>query len=149
MKVFVAGASGAIGRPLIERLTRGGHEVTGMIRRAEGADQLRQLGAEPVQVDAFDRDAVRASLWNGRNPPLSSTSSPHCQRARLISPRHCPLTAGSASRVAATCSPRPRSGVQRYIQQSSGFYLAAQDGLADKFRLRCASMRPAASAPAR
>src|SRR5918998_3624050 len=62
MKVFVAGASGAVGRPLIERLTRDGHKVSGMIRRVEGADRLRQLGAEPVQVDTFDRDAVRSAL---------------------------------------------------------------------------------------
>jgi 2-alkyl-3-oxoalkanoate reductase len=47
MKVFVvAGASGAIGRPLVVRLTRAGHEVTGMVRSAEGAGRLRQLGAE-------------------------------------------------------------------------------------------------------
>jgi uncharacterized protein YbjT (DUF2867 family) len=50
MKVFVAGASGAIGRPLLERLTRAGHEVTGMVHSAEGAGRLRQLGAEPVQA---------------------------------------------------------------------------------------------------
>jgi 2-alkyl-3-oxoalkanoate reductase len=67
MKVFVAGASGAIGRPLMEQLTRDGHEVTGMIRRAEGADRLRRLRVEPVQVDAFDRNAVRAALERTEN----------------------------------------------------------------------------------
>lgn len=50
MKVFVAGASGAI-----ERLTRDRHEVAGRLRPTTKPDWLRQLGAKPVQVDAFDR----------------------------------------------------------------------------------------------
>ena len=42
MKVIAAGATGAIGQPLIEQLVRAGHEVTGMTRSAEGADRLQQ-----------------------------------------------------------------------------------------------------------
>jgi 2-alkyl-3-oxoalkanoate reductase len=56
MKVFVAGASGAIGRPVGARLTRAGHEVAGMVRSAEGAGRLRRLGAEPVQVMVKDAE---------------------------------------------------------------------------------------------
>jgi 2-alkyl-3-oxoalkanoate reductase len=62
MKVFAAGATGAIGHPLIEQLVRAGHEVTGLTRSAEGADRLQQLGAEPALVDIFDQDAVRSVL---------------------------------------------------------------------------------------
>ena len=66
MKVFVVGASGVIGRPLIERLTRDGHEVTGMTRPTTNPDWLRQLGANPVHVDAFDREALLAVLERER-----------------------------------------------------------------------------------
>ena len=45
MKVFVAGASGAIGRPLVRQLVAAGHEVTGMTRREERAAEIRAAGA--------------------------------------------------------------------------------------------------------
>jgi len=62
MRVFLAGATGVIGRSLIPKLTAGGHEVTGMTRRADRAEQLRALGAEPVVCDALDRDALLAAV---------------------------------------------------------------------------------------
>ena len=45
MRVFVAGASGAIGRPLVRQLLAAGHEVTGMTRRQEKAEEIRTAGA--------------------------------------------------------------------------------------------------------
>src|SRR5581483_4900648 len=54
MHVFVAGASGVIGRALVPMLVERGHAVTAMTRRPEGAELMRSLGAEPVLVDAFD-----------------------------------------------------------------------------------------------
>jgi nucleoside-diphosphate-sugar epimerase len=58
MRVFVAGASGAIGRPLLAALKRGGHSVVALTRSAAKADALRAAGAEPVVGDVFDRDAL-------------------------------------------------------------------------------------------
>ena len=58
MKVFVAGASGVVGRPLVPRLVAAGHEVTGMTRSPTGADRIRAAGARAVIVDVFDRDAL-------------------------------------------------------------------------------------------
>ena len=60
MRVFIAGASGAIGRPLVAQLVEAGHEVVGMTRT--NADVLRALGAEPVVADAFDAEAVHAAV---------------------------------------------------------------------------------------
>ena len=62
MRVFVAGASGAIGQPLIAELVRQGHTVTGMTRSDAGAQKLRELGATVAQVSAFDRSAVEQAL---------------------------------------------------------------------------------------
>ena len=57
MRIFIAGASGAVGRPLVRRLAEAGHEVTGMTRTPEKAAALRELGAVPVVADALDREA--------------------------------------------------------------------------------------------
>jgi nucleoside-diphosphate-sugar epimerase len=58
MKVFVAGASGAIGRPLVRQLVAAGHEVTGTTRHEERAEQIRASGARSVVLDALDREAL-------------------------------------------------------------------------------------------
>jgi 2-alkyl-3-oxoalkanoate reductase len=58
MKVFVAGATGAIGKQLLPMLVEGGHEVTGMTRTAAKADAIRAMGAEPAVADALDPEAV-------------------------------------------------------------------------------------------
>jgi nucleoside-diphosphate-sugar epimerase len=58
MKIFIAGASGAIGSQLVPQLVVRGHEVVGTTRSAAKTDALRALGAEPVIVDALDPDSV-------------------------------------------------------------------------------------------
>jgi nucleoside-diphosphate-sugar epimerase len=58
MKVFVAGATGALGTQLVPLLVANGHEVVGMTRTDAKRDQLRSVGAEPVVADALDAHAV-------------------------------------------------------------------------------------------
>jgi nucleoside-diphosphate-sugar epimerase len=58
MKVFVAGATGALGKQLVPMLVANGHDVVGMTRTAAKRDQLRSAGATPVVADALDADAV-------------------------------------------------------------------------------------------
>jgi nucleoside-diphosphate-sugar epimerase len=58
MKIFVAGASGVLGRALVPQLVAGGHEVVGMTRSASKEDLVRGLGARPVVADALDAGAV-------------------------------------------------------------------------------------------
>jgi nucleoside-diphosphate-sugar epimerase len=62
MKVFVAGATGALGTQLVPRLVAAGHEVVGMTRSAAKREQLRALGARPVVADALDPDAVAQAV---------------------------------------------------------------------------------------
>ena len=62
MRVFVAGASGAVGRPLLPRLVAAGHEVTGMTRSEKRAEDVRAAGARAAVVDVFDADALRAAM---------------------------------------------------------------------------------------
>jgi uncharacterized protein YbjT (DUF2867 family) len=58
VRIFVAGASGVIGIRLVPLLVAGGHAVAAMTRSPHKAGLLRELGAEPVVCDVFDRDAL-------------------------------------------------------------------------------------------
>lgn len=58
MKIFVAGAAGAIGRLLLPQLVQAGHEVTGMTRNPDRMDLIRKMGATPLAADALDREAM-------------------------------------------------------------------------------------------
>jgi 2-alkyl-3-oxoalkanoate reductase len=62
MRVFVAGASGAIGTRLVTQLVNAGHEVVGTARSREKAAGLTALGAEAVALDLLDRNAVRKTV---------------------------------------------------------------------------------------
>jgi len=58
VKIFVAGATGALGRVLVPQLVARGHDVVGMTRSASKQELVRSLGARPVVADALDPDAV-------------------------------------------------------------------------------------------
>jgi nucleoside-diphosphate-sugar epimerase len=62
MQVLLAGASGAIGTPLIRALVANGHTVLGLSRSPSNRERLRSLGAEPVIAEVLDRDALLAAL---------------------------------------------------------------------------------------
>lgn len=66
MRILVAGATGAVGRPLLRRLAEAGHEVLGTSRSEAGARAVRELRAEPVVVDALDAQAVRRAVTDAR-----------------------------------------------------------------------------------
>jgi nucleoside-diphosphate-sugar epimerase len=62
MRVFLAGAAGAVGRRLIPALVQAGHSVFGLTRSEKKADAIRANGAQPVIGDALDRDAVMKAV---------------------------------------------------------------------------------------
>jgi 2-alkyl-3-oxoalkanoate reductase len=62
MRVFLAGATGVIGTPLVPQLLQAGHEVTAMTRSVLRAAQLEAVGADPVVCDVFDAAEVRAAM---------------------------------------------------------------------------------------
>ncbi|MBV1837550.1 NAD(P)-dependent oxidoreductase [Acetobacter estunensis] len=123
MKVFVAGASGALGRPLITRLLDAGHEVWGMAHRPESLAVIQSLGAHSVAGDALARDAMFTILGAIRPDAVidqltSLPRSPFDLPQRLPADRKLRLQGGENLLDAAhACD------VQRYIQQSCGFYL--------------------------
>ena len=66
MRVFVAGASGVIGRPLLPALVAAGHEVTGMTRREDRRAEIEAAGATGVVCDAFDPERLTAIVTDAR-----------------------------------------------------------------------------------
>jgi nucleoside-diphosphate-sugar epimerase len=66
MRVFVAGSTGAMGRPLVRQLVAAGHEVTGTTRREERAEEIRAAGAAAAVCDVFDTDRFERAVVEAR-----------------------------------------------------------------------------------
>ena len=64
MRIFVAGATGALGRQLLPKLVENGHEVTGMTRTPSKQAVIEELGARPVVADALDAEQVASAVAN-------------------------------------------------------------------------------------
>jgi nucleoside-diphosphate-sugar epimerase len=125
VKVFVAGASGAIGRPLIGRLVAVGHEVTGMTRRPEQAALIRDAGAAVAVCDVYDRDALTAAV-SAANPDVvihQLTSLPpnlDLRDERAYEANNRIRREGTANLVEAALA----AGAKRMVAQSIGFIYA-------------------------
>ncbi len=132
MKIFVAGASGAIGQPLIAELVRRGHTVTGMTHSERGARLLADMGAIVANVNALDAPAVEEAVRRSQaeiviDELTALPKHPADLPAALPGDRELRLEGGGNLYRAALSS-----GVRRYIQQASGFFLKAGSGLADE-----------------
>jgi uncharacterized protein YbjT (DUF2867 family) len=78
MRLFVAGATGVIGKRLVPLLVQAGHSVTGMTRTQEKAGSLRSAGANAAIVDALDPTALPFHrLLTRANSPVSAESYAH------------------------------------------------------------------------
>ena len=134
MKVFVAGASGAIGRPLVAALVAARHEVIGMASRDAGIKVLHGKGAEGVLVNALDAEAVSATIARVRPDAiideltsLPKRYTPDEMRRAAPRDRQIRLEGGGNLHKAAM-----KAGVKRYIVQSTGFFYGPGDGLASE-----------------
>lgn len=120
MKVLVTGATGVIGTRAVPALVAAGHEVTAVARSAAKADLVRSFGAVPVEVDLFDREAVKAAV-DGHDavanlatkiPPISQAAKAGAwdENERIRSE-------GSANLVDAALA----VGAGRFVQESIAF----------------------------
>ena len=83
MRVFVAGATGVLGRRAVKELVDAGHDVTGVARSEAKAAELRAQGAAPTVVDLFDRDAVATAVADHDVVCNLATRIPRLSRAAL------------------------------------------------------------------
>src|ERR1700693_2871618 len=151
MKVLLAGATGAIGRPLIRGLKRRGHSVFGLVRSAESARMLTEMGAESVIGEVIDAAAVRSAIARVRPDGVINelTSLP-----RHYTPAEMKAAAERDSRVRREgtvnlLAGMRESGVRRYVLQSSGFWYAPGPGLADESSPLAVDASPGVAAGAR
>lgn len=117
MRVFVTGATGAIGSYAVPALVAAGHHVSALARTETKAQQLREQGTAPVAVSLFDRDAL-ATAFAGQEVVVNlATALPSTHRAVFSSawkPCQHLRTEGSAAIVDAAI----RAGISRVIQES-------------------------------
>ena len=130
MKVFIAGGSGALGKPLITQLHAAGHEVVAMTRSPSKTAALARLGAEVAVADALDRDAVTKAVMRAEPEVLihqltalsGVTDFRHFDREFALTNRL--RTEGTDNLVAAARA----AGVRRLIAQSFGVWTYERTG---------------------
>jgi 2-alkyl-3-oxoalkanoate reductase len=127
VRVFVAGASGAIGRPLVRQLIEAGHAVVGTTRSPERAEGLRALGASPTVLDAHDTDALKSAVVAAQPDVVVNqlTSLPD-----RLDYRRAEETFGATNRLRGEAGPllagvAAEAGARRLISQSICFYYAS------------------------
>jgi nucleoside-diphosphate-sugar epimerase len=134
MRIFLAGATGAVGRRVASLLGHAGHEVTGTTRTADKIPLLREFGVVPVVVDVFDAGALAAAVAAARpevvihqltdlpsapGTPGYSAAQEANRRLRIEGTRNLM----QAARMA---------GVRRAVAQSIAFIYAPGDGMRDE-----------------
>ncbi|HWK29884.1 MAG TPA: NAD(P)-dependent oxidoreductase [Solirubrobacter sp.] len=135
MQVFIAGATGVIGRALIVQLVARGHTVVGMTKTASKQDLLRDLGARPVVADALDPAQVARAIaaaepevivheLTALSLPVSLRDARHPERSRAAIATGRLRTEGTDHLLAAGQA----AGVQRFVAQSFGAFRLARTG---------------------
>lgn len=134
MRVFVAGATGAIGRPLVRALVAKQHKVFGTTRKRGSVGLIAADGATPIVVDVFDADVVKSVMQEVRPDvvveqltALPKENTPSERRATAAMHRRIRLEGGANVHKAAESI-----GVERYVAQSSAFWCRPGEGLADE-----------------
>ena len=129
MRVFVAGATGAIGKQLVPRLVAAGHEVTGMTRSESKQAMLAELGAVPVVADALDLDQVAEAVAQARPEVIVHQLT----AIGAVDLRHFEQSFAQTSRLRTEgtdylLSAAQAVGVRRFVAQSNGAFAYARTG---------------------
>jgi nucleoside-diphosphate-sugar epimerase len=127
MRVLVAGATGNIGRPLVRQLREAGHEVAGTTRFEQRVEMIRQLGAEPLVVDARDTDALRRAVIEARPEVVINqlTSLPQKLDYKRAEQTFGPTTELRGKVGPALAGAAAEAGARRLIAQSVCFFYAS------------------------
>ncbi len=130
MRIFVAGASGAIGTRLVPQLVERGHEVIGTFNSPGGADRVRALGAKPVKLDLLDADAVRKSVLGARPDAIAHEAT---ALANVTFSRNFDKVFAQTNRLRtegtdALLAAAREAGVDRFVAQSYASARYAREG---------------------
>ena len=130
MRVFVAGASGAIGTRLVPQLIEQGHEVIGTFRSPGNAERVRALGAEPIALDLLDASAVRTAVL-GTGPEAivhQATALADVRFGRSLDRSFGPTNRLRTEGTDALLAAAREAGVRRFVAQSFASYRYAPEG---------------------
>ena len=150
MRVLIAGATGAVGRPLVTRLLAAGHDVAGLTRSETAAQALREWGAEPYSADVFDQRSVVAACAAARPEVLVGqlTALP-----RAINMRSYAQDLEPTNRLRGLATPNliagaHAAGARRIVVQSISFITAPEGPLVHDETARVYDDAPDAMRPA-
>jgi nucleoside-diphosphate-sugar epimerase len=129
MRVFVAGATGAMGRQLVPRLLEAGHQVTGMTRTESKREELWNLGAHPVLADALDPEQVAEAVGEAQPDVIIHELT----AIGVVDPRHFDRAFAATNRLRTEgtdhlLSAGRAAGVRRFIAQSYAAWPYARTG---------------------
>ena len=120
MRVFVAGASGAIGTRLVPQLIEQGHEVVGTFRSPGNAGRVRALGAEAIGLDLLDARAVREAVLETKPEAIihQATALADIRFSRNLDRSFAPTNRLRIEGTDALLAAARKAGVQRFIAAS-------------------------------
>ena len=151
MKIFVAGGTGAIGRPLIAELLAKGHAIVALTRSRDRAQALAEQGIEPAVADVFDVEAVKAAVRRAQPEivieqltALPRTYTRDSMSAAGALNRRIRLEGGANVLAAAQAA-----GARRYLRQSVAFFAVPGPGLATEETPLAINASPEVAADAR
>lgn len=151
MRVLIAGATGAIGRPLIAALRERGHTVLALVRSPASVQTVTALGAEAVIADVLDAATVKTAIMQVRPDAVINelTSLPQrytaAEMAAAAERDRQVRIEGNRNLLAAL----QEAGVRRYLLQSSAFWYAPGAGLAGEDEPFAFAASPAVAAGTR
>ena len=130
MRVFVVGASGAIGSRLVPKLVDRGHEVIGTSTSPAGAQRVRHLGAKPLALDLLDARAVRKAVLAAEPEAIIHEATALANVGDL---KHFDRTFQQTNRLRtegsdALLAAAREAGVPRFVAQSNANHRYAREG---------------------
>jgi nucleoside-diphosphate-sugar epimerase len=130
MRVFVAGASGAIGTRLVPRLIERGHEVTGTSRSPAKAEGLRALGARPLVLDLLQREAVIEAVVAAEPDAIvhEATALADVRFSRNLDRTFAQTNRLRIEGTDALVAAARAAGVRRFVAQSFASFRYAREG---------------------
>jgi nucleoside-diphosphate-sugar epimerase len=130
MRVFVAGASGVLGRRLVPQLIDAGHEVIGTHSSPASAELLRTLGAKPVMLDLLDTDAVSKAVLESEPEAIvhQATALANVKFSRSLDKSFTKTNELRTKGTDALLAAARKASVPRFVAQSFASYRYAREG---------------------
>jgi nucleoside-diphosphate-sugar epimerase len=130
VRIFLAGATGVVGRRLLPRLVEAGHEVTGMTRSPGKAERIQAAGAEPAVCDALDRPALHEALGEAKPEVVVHhlTDLPADLNPRKLKDAYAANDRLRAEGTPNLVAAAETAGARRFVCQSIAFVYAPRGG---------------------